>query len=347
MRYEWKNKKDSMKKSQRMILPSLVFMTTLFLFCCTPAKDTMYKKASNIMDTRVEITVVSNSPTDAEKAIDAAFSEIRRLERLLSFWTDESEIALIYKNAGKAPVKVSTETFDIIEKSLFVSEKTGGAFDPTVGPVIRLWDFWEKKRPETSELEKTLRLVDYRAMNLNRDESTAYLSREGMSFDTGGIAKGYAADRAVDVLMKMGIRAGLVSVAGDIKAFGRKPDGKGWRVGIRDPRSEDTDELIATLELKDEAISTSGDYERYFIEESVRYHHILDPKTGNPARGSMSVTVIASDVVMTDGFSTGVFVLGPERGLKLLEELGFEGIIISSNGQRFVSQGIKNRVRWK
>jgi thiamine biosynthesis lipoprotein len=335
-----------MRETKRLIVSFFISVAMMILLSCTPDKHHMYKKSSDIMDTMVEITVVSKSANQAEKAIDAAFEEIRRLERLLSFWTEESEIALIYKNAGKSPVAVSPETFDIIRKSLYVSEKTRGAFDPTVGPVIRLWDFWEKKRPETSELEKKLQLVDYRAIKLTSNESTAYLSQEGMSFDTGGIAKGYSADRAADVLMKMGIKAGLVSVAGDIKAFGRKPDGKGWHVGIRDPRSENSAELIASIELMDEAISTSGDYERYFIEEGIRYHHILDPRTGYPAQGCMSVTVIAKDTVMTDGFSTGIFVLGPEKGLQLLEELGFEGIIIESDGKRFVSKGIKDRVRW-
>jgi thiamine biosynthesis lipoprotein len=346
MRHERKRKKSSVRKNKRLIVSCLIYAATLFLISCTTDKDHMYKKGSDIMDTKVEITVVSESADKAEKAIDAAFAEIRRLERLLSFWTEDSEIALIYENAGKSPVAVSPETFDIIKKSLYVSEKTAGAFDPTVGPLIRLWDFWEKKKPENGELEKALLLVDYSAMSLNKEESTAYLSRKGMSFDTGGIAKGYAADRAVDVLMKMDIRAGLVSVAGDIKAFGQKPDGKGWNVGIRDPRSEDSDELIATIELMDESISTSGDYERFFIEESIRYHHILDPQTGHPAQGCMSVTVVAKDAVMTDGFSTGVFVLGPEKGLQLLGKLGFEGVIIASNGERYLTEGIKDRVKW-
>lgn len=310
----------------------------------------MYKKSSDVMDTRVEITVVSKSETEAERAIDAAFAEIGKLEQLLSFWTEDSEIALIYENAGKSPVKVSPETFDVIKKAIHVSVKTGGAFDPTVGPVIRLWDFREKKKPEKAALKNALKLVDYNAMGLNAESSTVFLGRKGMSFDTGGIAKGYAADRAVDVLKKMGIKAGLVSVAGDIKAFGLKLDEEGgrapWRVGIRDPRSNNRDKLIATIELRDEAISTSGDYERFFIEDGVRYHHILDPKTGYPARGCMSVTVIAKDAVMTDGFSTGIFVLGPEKGIALLEELGYEGVIISADGKRHATDGIKDRLQW-
>jgi thiamine biosynthesis lipoprotein len=150
----------------------------------------------------------------------------------------------------------------------------------------------------------------------------------------------------VGTLKSLGIKAGLVSVAGDIRAFGRRPDGKGWQVGIRDPRSDDKDKIMASIELIDEAVSTSGDYERFFVRDGVRYHHLLDPKTGYPARGCMSVTVIAKDAVLTDGLSTGVFVMGPQKGLHLLERLGLDGVIITSDGRRLVTEGIKGRVRW-
>jgi thiamine biosynthesis lipoprotein len=326
-----------------------VFMILTILSCDT-ANERMFRKSSLIMDTSVTITAVSDSRGKAEDAIDHAFDEIRRIEKLLSFWSGESEIAAINVNAGQKSVEVSAMTLDIIEKSIHISDKTGGAFDATIGPVIRLWDFKTKTRPDRDTVKKTLGLINYRLMEINREESTAFLRGQGMSFDTGGIAKGFAADAAVEALKHKGIEAALVSIAGDIKAYGLKPGKNGamtpWRVGIRDPRPEGGKELIATIDLTDEAVSTSGDYERFFMEDGVRYHHLLDPGTGYPAVGCSSVTVIAKDAVYTDGFSTGIFVLGPKKGLKALEMAGIDGIIISSDGRRYVSEGMKSRVRW-
>jgi thiamine biosynthesis lipoprotein len=295
------------------------------------------------MDTVVTVTVASDSDKKAEAAIEAAFDEIRGLEKKLSFWTEDSEIASINRESGMRPVKVSRETLEIIKDSVYVSEKTGGAFDPTVGPVIRQWDFKKKKRPTDEALKEAASRVDYRALVIDGD--TVFLSRAGMSFDTGGIAKGFAADRAEAVLKRMGIKAGLISVAGDIKAFGLKPDGRPWRVGIRNPRAVgEEDDVMATVELKDMAVSTSGDYERFFMEGRRRYHHLLDPRTGYPAQGFMSVSIVAPRSVMADGFSTGVFVAGPEEGLALLKDLGMEGVFVDSEGDVHVTDGLKGAV---
>jgi thiamine biosynthesis lipoprotein len=324
------------------------FLFLFFFLACSAPSESIYRKSSTIMDTLVTITVVSRTPQDAEAAIDAGFDEIRRLEGLLSFWTEESEIARVNRAAGSAPVEVSSETLEIIEKSVFVSDKTGGAFDATIGPVIRLWDFRKKVMPDARSIRKALQKVDYRMMRTNISTGTAYLGNEHMSVDTGGIAKGYAADRAVEKLKALGISSGLVAIAGDIRGFGRKPDGRAWTIGIRSPRGGvDTDEVMATIELSDEAVSTSGDYERFFIREGMRYHHILNPKTGYPATESISVTVVAPEAVLTDGFSTGVFVMGPKKGVQLLEALGYEGIIMGRNGKIYLTNGMKNRVTWK
>jgi thiamine biosynthesis lipoprotein len=183
-------------------------------------------------------------------------------------------------------------------------------------------------------------------MQLDPAASTAFLKRPEMSFDTGGIAKGHAADVVVQKLKAMGIKAALVAVAGDIRAYGKKPDGSDWRVGIRHPRSDDPDAIIATLALKDGAISTSGDYERFFMRDGVRYHHILDPATGYPAQGSMSVTVIANTATWTDGLATGIFVMDPEKGLSTIESLGFKGVIISSEGKVSLTPGLEGRIDW-
>lgn len=315
----------------------------LVIISCTPQKKT-YRKSAVIMDTLVTITVVADSEEVAEASIDAAFDEIRRLEELLSFWTEDSEIAAIYHNAGVKPVKVSPETLEVIERSIDIADKTGGAFDPTVGPVMRLWDFREKKIPASEEIEVRLGLVDYRKIEVDRENSTAFLRQKGMSFDTGGIAKGYAVDKAVEVLKKRGIKSGLVAIAGDIRGFGPKT----WRIGIRNPRPErEGEDILAVMGLRDEAISTSGDYERFFDKDGKRYHHLLDPKTGLPAHGAWSVSVVAEEATITDGFSTGVFVLGPEEGIQLLENLGLEGIIVAKGGKIFKTQGLTDRINWK
>jgi thiamine biosynthesis lipoprotein len=324
----------------------LVVPVLAMLLSCTERKAQIYKKSTTIMDTIVTITVVSNSRERAEEAIDAAFGEIKDLEEKLSFWTDDSEIAAINRNAGIKGVGVSPETLDIIQTSLYISGRTGGAFDPTIGPVIRLWDFRKETIPLSLSLTKALEMVDYNALLIEGQE--VFLSRKGMSFDTGGIAKGYAADRAAETLKQRGIKAGLIAIAGDIRAFGTKPDGSPWNIGIRNPRAEgDEDYLMATLELRDEAVSTSGDYERSFIKGGRRYHHLLSPKTGYPAEGFISVSVVADKAVHTDGFSTGVFVMGPEEGLRLMKEEGLEGVLVMSNGKIYVTDGLKNRIKWK
>lgn len=320
------------------------------LISCSGKEEKIFRKSTILMDTLVTVNVVTDSEVKAEDAINGAFEEIKRLEKLINFWSADSEIAEINRKAGLSPVRVSPQTLDLIEKAIFVSEKTGGAFDPTVGPLVRLWDFKKKVIPDKETILEGMRLVDYRAMVIDKSKGTAFLKKKGMSFDTGGIAKGYAADLAVSVLKKKGIKAGLVSVAGDIRAFGTKPDGRPWKVGIRNPRQSHksgNDDILATVELRDMAISTSGDYERFFIQNGKRYHHIIDPKTGYPAMGCQSVTVIARQGVFTDGFSTGVFVLGPEKGLKLLEELGFDGLIIDSEGRIHMTEGLKKGyVEW-
>ncbi len=304
----------------------LILFLLLFITSCNT--EHLYKKTSILMDTVVSITVVSDSREKAESVIEEAFSEIKRLEGLINFYSDKSEISMINKNAGVKPVKVSHETLDVIKKAVYISEITDGAFDITVGPLVRLWDFHKKIKPDDIKIKEAKRHVGYRDIIIDEIDSTVYLRRKGMYIDPGGIVKGYTADIVVEILKRRGIKAGLVAVAGDIKAFGRKPDGSLWRVGVRNPRSKDSDDLIATIELNDKAISTSGDYERYFIIDGKRYHHILNPETGYPEDDSVSVTVISEDGFIADGLSTGFFVLGPEKSLRIAKRYNLGLIIV-------------------
>ncbi|TAL22740.1 MAG: FAD:protein FMN transferase [Nitrospirae bacterium] len=300
------------------------------------------------MDTLITISAVSDSEDVAEAAIDRAFSEIEKIDGLLNFFSDKSEISKINKNAAVKAVKVSPETFEVIEKAIHASEKTNGAFDITIGPVISLWDFHKKIMPVDKAIKERLSLINYKNIKLDRKLHAVFLNKQGMLIDPGGIAKGYAADRAVEVMKKSGIKSGLVSIAGDIKAFGLRPDGKPWKIGIRNPRQKNKDdEIMATVDLSDMAISTSGDYERYFIADGKRYHHILNPKTGYPADGIMSVSVIAKEGAITDPFSTGIFILGPGKGIKLLEEMGIDGIIVDKDGKIHTTSKLRGKIEIK
>ncbi|MCX5717649.1 MAG: FAD:protein FMN transferase [Nitrospirae bacterium] len=297
------------------------------------------------MDTLITISAVSGSGDKAEKAIDRAFSEIEKLDSLLNFFSDNSELSEINRNAGLKAVAVSPETFEVIEKAIYASGKTSGAFDITIGSVTTLWDFHKRVKPEDKQIKERLPLVNYKNVILNKKSSSVYLKKRGMLIDLGGIAKGYAADKAVEALKREGIKSGLVAVSGEIKAFGLKPDSKPWKIGIRNPRAKNKeDEIMATIEMTGMAISTSGDYERYFIIEGKRYHHILNPKTGYPSDGCRSVSIIAKDGSVTDSFSTGIFVLGAEKGIKLLEEMGIDGIIIGKNGKIHTTPNLREKL---
>ena len=349
-------KKNLKVKSEKLIvykIPNYCLIFTIFclLFTalsCSPNKERIFKKDRILMDTLVAITVVSDSKDTAEKAIDAAFSEIEYLEKLSNHYSPDSEITRINRNAGISEVKVSHDILKLLEKALYVSENTEGAFDVTIGPVIALYDFHKKIIPDNGMIKKNLSLVNYRDIIINSDRSTVFLKRKGMLIDLGGIAKGYAADKAAETLIKQGVRSGLVAVAGDIKAFGLKPDGEPWKIGIRNPDAKDKeDDIMATIELEDMAISTSGDYERFFLLGGKRYHHLLNPKTGLSSQECRSVSIITKEGAYTDAFATGIFILGPEQGVKVLEKLGFEGMIIDSQGKSHLTQGLRKKIEFK
>lgn len=335
-------------KTKISLLLAVYCLLPAFLLSCSSRKEEIFRKTTILMDTLITINAVAGSEEKAEKAIGKAFDEIAVLDSELNFFSDKSELSMINRNAGISAVRVSPETLEVIEKALSAAEKTGGAFDPTIGIESALWDFNARKKPDDSTIKEKLSLVNYKWVVIDKDKSTVYLRKKGMLLDLGAIAKGYAADKAAEELKKQGIRAGLVSVAGEIKAFGVKPDGKNWRVGIRNPRQKGKeDEIIGTLELKDMAISTSGDYERYFIIDGRRYHHILNPRTGYSASECRSVSIMTKEGVDTDAFSTGVFVLGPEKGMQTLAKMGFEGLIVDKDGKIHITPGLKDRIELK
>lgn len=329
---------------KRFLFITFNLLLILSSFSCNWRKDETYRKSEFLLDTIVTITVVSDSEKKAGNAMDKAFAEIERLGKLINFFSPDSEITAINRNAGISPVVVSPDTYTLLERATEVSTETGGAFDMTVGVVVSLYDFHNKTRPSGALIREKLPLVNFRDLMLSQDKQTAFLKRKGMTVDAGGIAKGYAADRAVEVLKSEGIKAALVAIAGDIRAYGLKPGGTPWRVGIRDPRGKGMDDIIATIELRDMAISTSGDYERFFIENGKRYHHLIDTKTGYPAGGVMGVTIVGPLAVYTDSLATALFISGIDKGLKIAGTLGYDALIIDKTGKIHMTDSLKNKI---
>jgi len=286
-----------------------------------------------LMGTLVEI----QAPDDG--AITAAFREIARVERLTAK-AGEGELARLNRAAHSGPVEVSEELFNLLEEALRYRELTLGKFDISLGKLIDLWGFGsEEEAPHVPAEEEIAPLLAGREVILDKDKRTVRLGPNA-ELDLGGIAKGYAVDRAIEVLKEHGVSSALVDAGGDIRVLGRKR-GRPFRIGVQHPRKEA--EVLGIVELAGgRAIATSGDYERYFTEDGVRYHHILDPATGRPARGSISATIIAPTALEADALATGVFVLGPEAGLALIERLPeVEGIIVDPEGRIYRSSGLK------
>ncbi len=328
----------------------LLLLSGIFIFyisSCNIEKPHIYKDTQLHMNTVVSITAVSESKKNAENAIKAAFNEIVKIEKLTDFHSDKSEISLINKNAGISPVKVSSTVIEILQKALYVSEKTKGAFDITIGAISSLYDFQNKIKPSDEEIRKKLEYVNYKNIMVDPKNQTVFLKKKGMLIDTGGITKGYASDKAVEILKEHGIKSGLVAIGGEIHTFGEKPDGKRWKIGIKDP-DPDTDEndIIAAIELSDSSISTSGDYQRFFILNGKKYHHILNPVTGKPADLCKSVTVIGKANSITDAIATGVFVSGPDIGLKLLKENGLNGVIIDQKNNLIITPELDKKIEF-
>ncbi|NWF71907.1 MAG: FAD:protein FMN transferase, partial [Nitrospirae bacterium] len=297
------------------------------------------------MGTLVTITAVAKNEAVAQAAATAGFAEIHRLEELLSTWIPASDLSRVNTSAGVRPVSVNPETLAVVQNALQVAEMTHGGFNIAIGPAVEAWSVTDGQRiPAESELDALRPLVDLQGVHVDVPVQTIYLDKAGMRIDVGGIGKGYAADQAAEALRKAGAVAGVVALSGDIKTFGRLPDGKMFPIGIQHPRQDGS--VLVWIDLQDEAISTAGDYERFFERDGIRYHHILDPHTLQPARGCQSVTVIAREGVWADGLDTGIFVMGAESGMRLVEALpDVEAIIVDHEGVVHVSSGLRDRIR--
>ena len=299
------------------------------------------------MGSPVTITVWGGDDATADAVVTAAFAEFDRLDALLSVWKPGSEVLQINAAAGNAPVRVSRETIDVIKMANQVSEWTGGKFDITFGALADVWKFdhdQDNRIPTRTEIEARLPLVDYTQVRVDERAQTVFVARPGMRVHLGGIGKGYAVACAVEMLRARGVRDFMVQAGGDLYVAGQAGETP-WRLGIRDPRGA-ADDSFATIELRDATFSTSGDYERFFLQDGRRYHHIIDPDRGEPAQGVMSVTVVAKDSMLADALSTGVFLLGADAGMALVERLpDVDAVIVTTDAAVRVSSGLHGRLQ--
>lgn len=301
-----------------------------------------FSKTLVLMGSRFELTAVSADDTLAWESIEAGIAEIQRIEKLISSWDSASQTSRINQHAGVQPVKVGQELYDLIRRSLKISRLTGGAFDISFASMDRLWRFDGSMEtlPDSNEVAASVQKIDWKKIQLQPDSFAVFLPEKGMKIGFGGIGKGYAANRARALMQSMDIKSGLVNAGGDLIAWGRQPDGKPWSIGIADP--EKPSAIFAKLEINEQAVVTSGSYEKYVSFGGKRYAHIIDPRTGWPVQALKSVTIICPDAELADALATAVFVLGPEEGLQLINQLkGISCLMVTADNRMIQSNGLE------
>ena len=301
-----------------------------------------YRRVDKLMGNRFELTVVTENESFAQHCLDAAIEEIKRIERLLTTFNEESQTNLVNRYAGIKPVKVDREMFDLIQRSLRISELTQGAFDITYGSIDkRLWNFDQTMTslPDAQTARQLVRLINYRNVILDEKKVTIFLREKGMRIGFGGIGKGYAAEKAKQLLLAKGIQSGIVNASGDLTAWGYQPDGKPWTIGIADPNA--ARQSFSYLEITNTSIATSGNYEKFVMIDGQRYSHTIDPKTGLPVRGIKSVTILSPYAELADAMATPVMIMGVSVGLNLINQLkGLACIIVDDNDKVYTSNNI-------
>jgi len=301
-----------------------------------------FRTSLKLMGCGFEFTIVDSANSGRGwKLIRESIDEVKRIENMISEWIDTTEVSRLNANAGKEPLQVSPELYELIRRSLTISELTQGAFDISFGGVGKLWKFDRENpvMPDSFAVKQALGSVGYRHIIL-MDSSKVFLSKPGMQIGFGAIGKGYAAEKVKAMLIEKGITGGIVNASGDLTAWGTRPDGSPWKVGIADPANPV--KVLLWLPVKDAAVATSGNYEKYFEINGIRYAHIIDPRTGYPAKGVQSVTIYSPDAELSDALATAVFVMGVEAGLDFIEQLpGIYCIIIDSENKVHYSRGVE------
>lgn len=332
-------------RNRGILLPMRRTLSALLCFCLTlsacartggrePLRGSEY-----VLGTICTISLLDGG---SEAALQAVFTRLREIEARMSANRDGTEIAAVNGAAGRSPVRVSPDTFFVVKKALEYARISNGAFDPSIGPIVKLWNIGlEGQRvPEDREIRDALPLVDWKSVVLDERASTVFLPRTGMRLDLGAIAKGYAADEAARILGERRVKAAIVDLGGNILVYGKKPDGSLWRVGVQNP-FDDRGTYLGIMSMGAGTVVTSGIYERFFEQDGKRYHHILDTRTGRPVDSDIvSVTVIAPSSIDADGLSTTLFALGRERGLDLVRTLpGVEAVYVDARKRLYLSPG--------
>lgn len=329
-------KKNLLKIAALFMIVSLI--SANILGCSSTENQT---KTGFLMDTQIDISVHGLNKEQFDSLSKKMFGEMMEMENIFSSHISDSDINRINEAAGRESVKVEEETIFVLQKALEVAEISEGAFDPTIGPLLELWGFGtdETRVPAAEELNKVLPLINYRAVQIDEENSTVFLPEPGMKIDLGGIAKGFIVDRGQRVAETFSATALFINAGGDISIKGIKPTGDRWKIAVQDPRSPE--EWVAIIEMDEGSVATSGDYQRFFEEGGEIFHHILDPRTGFPSGNVSSVSILAADTLMSDALSTAVFVLGLEKGMELLKSLdGVEGVIIDKEGEIHLTPGL-------
>ncbi len=329
------------------------FLITIFLCCIfiltacnaspSPSQTGPIKKSEFLLGTICEITLYDK--TD-EKIFSEAFSKVLEIEKKMTINNAEtSEILKLNQAAGKESVKLSPETFLVLERGLYYSGLTEGAFDITIGPLIKLWNIGTDYAavPDADKLNQAMNLVDYKKLHLDKKNLSAMLEQEGMKVDLGAIAKGFAADEVSKVLSKNGVKHAIINLGGNILTLGGNTNGNPWKIGVQNP-FDTRGEFVGIMNLSSETIVSSGTYEKFFEENGKFYHHMLDTRTGYPAdNGLNSVSIVTPKSIDGDGLSTSTFLLGLDKGMELIEKLdGVEAVFITNDKKVYVSSGLKN-----
>jgi FAD:protein FMN transferase len=306
-------------------------------------KNQKYSQSLKLMGNNFTITVVAENEEIANANIELAIEEIRRIEKLLTTYKEDSQTNLINENAGITPVKVDPEVFNLIERSIGISRITQGAFDISYGSIDKsLWNFDKTMTtlPDAETALKMVHLIDYRNIILNKENSTVFLKEKGMRIGFGGIGKGYAAEMAKQVLLKNNIQSGIINASGDLSAWGLQPNGKKWTIGVADPDAPNA--AFSYMEISNKAVATSGNYEKFAVINGKKYSHTIDPKTGLPITGIKSVTIIASNAEFADAMATPIAVMGIKAGLYLIDQIpDLYCIIIDDNNKIYTSKNIR------
>lgn len=335
----------------RVVTIAALSLTIAFVVACRggvrseAGRARMIERVGVAMGSDLHLTAWSTDEVAARSAFDAVFAEFERLEALMSTWRPASDVLRINAAAGDHAVPVAADVRDVLRRAREISEWTEGTFDVTFGALTDVWKFdhdQDNTIPSTEAIRARLPLIDYRQIEIDDRAGTVFLKRKGMRIHLGGIGKGYAVEHAMQIVRRAGLRDFMIQAGGDLYVGGHK-DGRLWRLGINDPRGPEG-HPFATVDLTDSTFSTSGDYARFFMKGGVRYHHILDPTTGQPARLCRSVTIVAESPVLADAVAKGVFILGPEKGMALVERIpNLEAVIVTAKNDVLVSSGLKER----